>query len=521
MKSVGMYAILLKNSIQKTTWKQYEIEKMDEQINFIFAILLYIMEQSLKDEACTMDDIGAYIDSMNMRCFKKSLSYENCKELGEFIINIVLCDEGRAMYFDGFDFEQRAYKIMNIRFVANRIIYVDQDVRRTSYYLTEDGYSFLLSTLEIENNMKLTIHEMIFKMHLERATYDKAVDEVKNIFNLLRIQLQKIEEAMGKIRRNALNYSVTDYKEILEENLETISDTKKKFLNYKKIVKNRAQELEEKNISIQKLDHKEEENLKNLRTIETYLSRSIDEHQKILNSHFDLKILYTKELEELSQMALIQRFHLRTKLYDEVLKHPQYLEELDFFLRPLFQQQLPKTYNLNKSLEMQKSIRKKQIEEEDELLSFDEEAWQEEKERLLREKIRKYENCLKVILRYAGHEKGISLKELKETYAKEREDLIPSVEIFREVIIELLKHKFIDIHALKKERSEYLLEVPTTFELNDTLLRLIEENPAWSDIKSVEVYRILDGSSVVFENVESETGIIKTIRCSNVSFRAS
>ena len=34
---------------------------------------------------------------------------------------------------------------------------------------------------------------------------------------------------MGKIRRNALNYSVKDYAEILLENLDTISDTKEKI----------------------------------------------------------------------------------------------------------------------------------------------------------------------------------------------------------------------------------------------------------------------------------------------------
>ena len=48
MKSVGMYALLFQNSFQKTTWKQYGFLKMDEQINMIFAVLLYIMEQSLK-----------------------------------------------------------------------------------------------------------------------------------------------------------------------------------------------------------------------------------------------------------------------------------------------------------------------------------------------------------------------------------------------------------------------------------------------------------------------------------------
>ena len=45
----------------------------------------------------------------------------------------------------------------------------------------------------------------------------------------------------------------------------------------------------------QEESEKEEENLENLRIIESYLNRTIDEHQKILSSHFDLKALYTRE----------------------------------------------------------------------------------------------------------------------------------------------------------------------------------------------------------------------------------
>ena len=35
MKSVGLYGVLLQNSIQKTTWKQYGFMKSDEQINML------------------------------------------------------------------------------------------------------------------------------------------------------------------------------------------------------------------------------------------------------------------------------------------------------------------------------------------------------------------------------------------------------------------------------------------------------------------------------------------------------
>ena len=415
MKHVGAYALLFANSSQKTIWRQYGFLKLDEQVNVIFALLLYLMEQSLKEESCTMDDIGAYMDSLNMRYFEKNMSYEDCRSLGDFIINVVLSNEGRAMYFDGFDFEERVYSTMNVSYVANRIIYVDTEVRRTSYYLTEDGYNLLLSTLEIENNMKITIHEMIFRMHLEKQSYDRAVDDIKNVFNLLRIQLQRIEEAMGRIRRNALSYSVADYESVLEANLDTISDTKQKFLGYRELVKARAKELEEMNLNVRKLDEKEEEKLRNLGIIESYLNRTIDEHQKILSSHFDLKALYTRELEQLSQMSFIRRFSLRGDFYEKILENPEGLGRLEIFLRPLFGNEPDKIYNLKKSTELQRPLRKKGEEEAEAVMEFGDESWMEEEERRRKQKLVKYEECVLFLLRRALEaEKGeVSLEEIR------------------------------------------------------------------------------------------------------------
>ena len=136
----------------------------------------------------------------------------------------------------------------------------------------------------------------------------------------MRIQFQRVQEAMRQIRRNALSYSVDEYEEVLVGNLNTITDTKKKFQEYKTVIQERVKDLEEENINIRKLSKKEQQDLNNLRVIEEYLTRVLDEHQKILNSHFDLKILYTEELERLSQARLIQRFSMRRDLYDKVLK---------------------------------------------------------------------------------------------------------------------------------------------------------------------------------------------------------
>lgn len=522
MKHAGMYAILLENSSQKQIWKNYGFLKMDEQMNIIFSLLLYIMEQSLKEDNCTLDDIGAFLDNLNTTYFYKNMSYDDCKNLGDYIINVVLSNEGKAMYFDGYDYEQRAYQIMNVSYIANRVVYLDADVKRTSYYLTDDGYNLLLSTLEIENNMKLTIHEMIFKMHLEKQSYDKAVDEIKNVYNLLRIQFQKIQEAMLRVRRNALSYSVADYRELLEEDIDTIDITNQKFKGYRETVRKRARELEEQNINVSRLSAEDEEKLNNLKIIESYLSREMDEYQKILNSHFDLKILYEKELELLAQMSLIQRFSIRTELYDKILADSSGLERLDAFFRPLFHKEPEKIYNLSKSFELQRPLRKKTLEDDSEVLDFDEADWQEELYRKQREKLAKYEKSLTCILNLAIEHGQITLEEIRRQITEDQllqDELIPDVDIFKEIMVELIKSKEINLPVLRKEKSEYIAEDTFEFRLYDMILQIVDQDEKKQAITKIYIYRTGEQEGITFENVRDEQGVYKTIRCSNVAIQ--
>jgi glucan-binding YG repeat protein len=522
MKNVGLYAVIIQNSSQKLSWKQYGFTKFDEQINLLFEVLLYIMEQSLKEEKCTMDDIATYIDTINVQYLRKDISYEQCHQLGDFIVNTVLSNEGRPMYFGGYDFEKNEYEEMHISYVANKIVYVENEVRRTSYYLTDDGYNLLLSTLEIEDNMKFNTHEIIFRLHLEKQSYDKAVNDIKNVFNLMRIQFQRVQEAMRQIRRNALSYSVDEYEEVLVGNLNTITDTKKKFQEYKTVIQERVKDLEEENINIRKLSKKEQQDLNNLRVIEEYLTRVLDEHQKILNSHFDLKILYTEELERLSQARLIQRFSMRRDLYDKVLKQADTLENMDMFLRPLFNRNPEKIYNLNKAFSYEKSVNAGMEKDTEEEVDFDEEAFRREKEEKLQKKLLVYEKSLQYLLEKASVTGEVSLGQLKDRldiYPEEKEIFIPNVDVFKEIMVELIRNRTIDIATLKKERREYIQEQPDGFQLNEMILKLVEEQLENNDITSIEVERLENEEAITFSEIKDEENRRKTIRCSNVLIR--
>ena len=522
MKNVGLYAVIIQNSSQKLSWKQYGFTKFDEQINLLFEVLLYIMEQSLKEEKCTMDDIATYIDTINVQYLRKDISYEQCHQLGDFIVNTVLSNEGRPMYFGGYDFEKNEYEEMHISYVANKIVYVENEVRRTSYYLTDDGYNLLLSTLEIEDNMKFNIHEIIFRLHLEKQSYDKAVNDIKNVFNLMRIQFQRVQEAMRQIRRNALSYSVDEYEEVLVGNLNTITDTKKKFQEYKTVIQERVKDLEEENINIRKLSKKEQQDLNNLRVIEEYLTRVLDEHQKILNSHFDLKILYTEELERLSQARLIQRFSMRRDLYDKVLKQADTLKNMDMFLRSLFNRNPEKIYNLNKAFSYEKSVNAGMEKDTEEEVDFDEKAFRREKEEKLQKKLLVYEKSLQYLLEKASVTGEVSLGQLKDRldiYPEEKEIFIPNVDVFKEIMVELIRNRTIDIATLKKERREYIQEQPDGFQLNEMILKLVEEQPENNDITSIEVERLENEEAITFSEIKDEENRRKTIRCSNVLIR--
>ena len=522
MKNVGLYAVIIQNSSQKLSWKQYGFTKFDEQINLLFGVLLYIMEQSLKEEKCTMDDIATYIDTINVQYLRKDISYEQCHQLGDFIVNTVLSNEGRPMYFEGYDFEKNGYEEMHISYVANKIVYVENEVRRTSYYLTDDGYNLLLSTLEIEDNMKFNIHEIIFRLHLEKQSYDKAVNDIKNVFNLMRIQFQRVQEAMRQIRRNALSYSVDEYEELLVGNLNTITDTKKKFQEYRTVIQERVKDLEEENINIRKLSKKEQQDLNNLRVIEEYLTRVLDEHQKILNSHFDLKILYTEELERLSQARLIQRFSMRRDFYDKVLKQADTLENMDMFLRPLFNRNPEKIYNLNKAFSYEKSVNAGTEKDTEEEVDFDEEAFRREKEEKLQKKLFVYEKSLQYLLEKASITGEVSLGQLKDRldiYPEEKEVFIPNVDVFKEIMVELIRNRTIDIATLKKERREYIQEQPDGFQLNEMILKLVEEQPENNDIAKIEVERLENEEAITFSEIKDEENRRKTIRCSNVVIR--
>ena len=261
--------------------------------------------------------------------------------------------------------------------------------------------------------------------------------------------------------------------------------------------------------------------MQNLRQIDQYLGRAIDEYQRILNSHFDLKKVYEVELDKLTELALVQRFNLRTELYEKILQHPECLEDMAIFFSPLFNMDPSKTVNLNVFLEQQKV---RSLEEwEDEITeTFDEEAWEQEQRKLIAEKLARYEDSLTVIISHVIGQKQLRLSDLiKSLDEEERTLLVPCIGIFKEIMVELLKINVLDIGSLRAERAEFIQEEAHDFHLQAMLLEILDKHPQWRWLKKLQVQRLAEAKPVLLKELDEHSGLLKNIRCSDVLFVAS
>lgn len=158
----------------------------------------------------------------------------------------------------------------------------------------------------------------------------------------------------------------------MEDNISTVVETREKFRLHRQFIDEKITEFEEKQMNAEDFTTKEKDNLSNLRTIGRYLTRTLDEHQRILGQHFDLKKLYDVELENYSNMTLVQRFPFRSAVYDVILSDASLLENIDKVFNPLFCGQMSKIFNPEKMVEYQKKIKKSSGNDEDMELDFDE-----------------------------------------------------------------------------------------------------------------------------------------------------
>lgn len=518
MDRVAMFSVMNKNFIFKTGIKTYGFETYDEVSNLVFAVFLFILDKSLKEEDCFLDDVSDYVADINKTYFKKDIKSDEYINLAKEIIITVMCNDGELMEFNSYNFESSRYETKAISFIESKAVYVN-DRRRDSYHLTPEGYDFILGTLEIEDNMKMDIHDYIFKLHLDRKDYKKAAEEITQIFALSKQRAEFLLAAMKKIKENIVDFTPTEYESIVNENFSVLFEQKRKYDSYRDLVVEKENELKESSIRLEDVDI---EKLKQLRFIAGQLNRIISEQQRILKYHYDFKKVYEDALCDMPLMAVIKRIDLKRSIMAPIFEDPTLIKGMDEILFPLFFKPLPKSFNLLKSFEPQtifKENTKDQTQEE-----IDDISVSKNQEELLIESIEKknnnYSKCVSEVLNYIdkSSEDIISLEEIYENCR--RDYLIPNIGIFREVMIEFIKTQKINIRQLIKEYKISTMVNTDAFQLNLFVAEIIKNNDIFYNIDELTITKDFSGKciSIDDENVDGSDDIFKSLRCSNILF---
>ena len=138
-------------------------------------------------------------------------------------------------------------------------------------------------------------------------------------------------------------------------------------------------------------------------------------------------------------------------------------------------------------------------------------------------KLKKYEDSLSALMSEAMQKKTVSLSAIQAGFKDEsdRNQLIPDINIFKEIMVELLRARVIDIKALRSERADYIQEESGDFRLNNMILKLLDNHPAWQKVTKLTIEKVPGAGPVVFQNIQDEAGLTRTIRCSDVMIRIS
>ena len=525
MKNVSASALLHRSVVYKDTLSStYGFTEYDEQINLVYALLRYIMDRSLKEEYCTLDDMAVFLEEINLEYFKKDINRDSYIALANFIVNDIVLNDGNMTFFNCLNPDKKDFNKVYVQLIGHQRT---RESNMATYYLTDEGYNLLLSTFEFEDNMNLTVQELIFKKSLENKDYDKALNDVKNIFALSKKQVQQLLDNIVRIKENIMTFTAEDYEKSIQDSITVIKEQDDKFKAHKEEIEKREQDLRDLHLEQEdSLDNEEKmdifSKLEKLGEIKKELSRITFEHSKIINVHFEFKEVYTKALLSSIEYSKKEMINIKEDVEDLIIKDLSNLELIPLLMSPLYVKNIEKQYNLNSCLIPQKDKKVNDDSSTEVSLFMNEEEYlkeKEEKEKKNREKNERYKNVIKTLFDYGvNNNTTFKLSDiidyLEDTESSDIDLLIPDVYILREVLIELLFMKDFTIEQLKKDIKKMTKDSngDFSFEPLRIIVDLVNNVKDFKLINSIKIKKPLDKEMITIGKDD------KTLKALNIEF---
>jgi len=485
MKKLSYPFLIDSQVVMKIEWEKYGL-KLQQTINLVYSVLCLIMEKSLKDEECTYRDINEFLRKVLTEYYDITLSESDVYELSKYIIMRVLKNEGAMFLFEAKDYENNSSKIYQYHLVNQEISKVDTS--KSTFSLSEEGYMLMLNSFEIDQKLKIEIESFIAEESIKRHNYKDGVMAIRNLENLITSQIQSIDNFILRTKENVLYIEVEEFNTSYTKNLNILSDQNKKFRELKQVIireKDKVRKLIDNNMEKEYIG-----SLISLGEMEKGLQRIIEKATKLITKHIDFSEEYIKALDNLSYLYSNDKLDIKEKLLKPIEENINLIENIHLLLNSLFTPKVPKKLNLDKIFEEQRVDKKEEPGEGVNIDGADYEDEDDEINKLLQEK---YIKIVRNIFTYINNNRNTELKYLIEDYEKksdeEYEELIPSIRLFTEVMIDLIKIGEIDINEFLNEYIQsYASEKTNIFDLKSVLYEVIIND---NNLKHINIIRFI------------------------------
>ena len=498
-----------------TTFKDYFSSL--QLINLVYSLMCFVLDRSLKDEECTLNNMAVLLEDLSANYYDKVLTSEEAYNITHFIVYKILRNDGKPFMFTTIDYSINENKVFDFHLLQQKTSKVDNN--KSTFNLTQEGYRLILGALEVDEKTQIDINQMILELSLKKKNFSQGLSAVENLNNLITAQINVVNNFIYRTRENIFSIEQRDFEENFLKNIEVLKEQNKKFDELKEIIIVEEERLGKSEGEISKENY---ESLRQLGRIKELLITISYKAGELIACHFHFKDEYKKALEEASFYYNNKRINIKEDLLKPIEQDASRLGSVFKLFNPLFKASINKKFNINYMFNEQK-LYFKEDEDEEILINVTE---NEDLELLEKQKNREqYKEIVSVVLDFLVEHRTSNLKVLMDFYKDksilEYKKLVPSVRRFSEVLIELLRIGSIDVEEMIKDQNEAYENEEIEFDLRAILVDEIQKKYRFVSIRYISFNKCSDGIKLTITEKAEENSVedfttLETLTCPNI-----
>lgn len=463
-----------------------------QALNLLIQLLCFIMEKSLLEQACTLDDIRTFIEH-TMKLQGYDIYEIDLEALTRYLVRDALQNGGKPYYFNAYNFVEDHEESYHVRLIEDKIIQIESK-EVFSYSLTAQGYQFLFSTLEVEEALQMNFEQLRLKYAIQKRNFGSAKDSVDNLFTLNRKQIQKIKEYITQIKEDIGLFTSEDYALTYKATFDTLDEQKEKHVElYELITRTKEQYLAQ---HLTNYDAKLEDDLLHIDYIRSRLQQLLGEQLKLFKEQQTLGEVYDEAISNVLYIGFENRLNIEKDLLGVFEENPKSLNAMAKILKPLFLPKMKQQFNFVKAYSSQRieadddgSIQEEQ---------FMEEIIDEEAERLHAGRLEYIQETYQVIIqRLLGAIKESSDGSIKLSQLFEKFD---DVGLLRNVLIQLHGDYELNIDVIIHNSREHVFTATEDFDLSYTLSRVYKDHRFSKTIGIIRTTMLMDHIITIYSD---------------------